>query len=597
MLKSFIKPCRGLPSLFIDGKQTSAVAYTTYFEERARYSDFIKAGYRIFFINLSFTMLPINPETLFTPFTVGVFDDKDRPDYSEFETSVRNILKECPEAVIIPRIYISMPRWWVDANPSDVIATPKGDLREAMFSEKFRTDASKMLAEVVNHIKSSDYSPRIGGWMICGGHTQEWFYRGFDGGIGETAIEPYKRHIKETYGEDGAVLPTRADYGYLGNPRQTCENAKRYALFCNLEIAKTIDIFAEVIKRETSYEQIVGTFYGYAFEARIPLFGTYALRHLLTSRNIDFFSSPNAYTRAREFGIDWADMMPVDAIKHHGKLPFMECDIRTCLTDSVQKARPGRYPDDIYTVNGVTVWVGPPTPELSRDALRKCFAHQLTRGSAIWWFDMWGGWYDHPLMMDALKSMKTIYDKGLSCTKAQPSAEVAFFADEQCYPVNMGGSPQLNAIKETRTAMGNTGAPYDSCMVEDAEQILKNYKAAVFPFAVPSEVGERAMALCERLGIPYLRATEEHFELTKEEIRNFLKASGVHIYNENYDVVYAGCGYVALHSKFQGKKALTLPQKLKVTPIFGAEDVTVCENVISFDLAENGTALFEVEKF
>ena len=361
-------------------------------------------------------------------------------------------------------------------------------------------------------------------------------------------------------------------------------------------MAESVDIFARVIKEETNREQVVGAFYGYTFEARIPLFGTYALRKLLVSENLDFFSSPNAYTRAREFGIDWADMMPVDSIKHHGKLPFIECDIRTFLTGSVQSARPGRYPDDIYTVNGVTVWVGPPTPELSRDALRKSFAHQLTKGSAIWWFDMWGGWYDHPILMGEMEKMMGIYQKGLCKKPSIPSSEIVFFADEQSYAGALGGSPQLNAIKETRTAMGSVGAPYDSIDVVDAEDLLATYKAAVFPFSIPSEAGLKAMALCERLGIPYLKASPDRPELTREEIREFLEKTDVHLYTDAFDVVYAGCGYIALHSASGGKKTIRLPKKLEVGHIFGAEDIQVLGNEISFTLSPNGTAMFEVSE-
>ena len=75
MLKSKIKVINGAPYLYINDELTPAMAYTTYFEERSCYEDFIKAGYRIFFINVSFTTLPINSNTGFSPFRVGVFED------------------------------------------------------------------------------------------------------------------------------------------------------------------------------------------------------------------------------------------------------------------------------------------------------------------------------------------------------------------------------------------------------------------------------------------------------------------------------------------------------------------------------------------
>ena len=76
MLTSLIRLRAGSPVLYIDGQPTAAMAYTTYFEERNRYEDFVAAGYRIFFVNASITALPIkSAATGFTPFRVGVFEN------------------------------------------------------------------------------------------------------------------------------------------------------------------------------------------------------------------------------------------------------------------------------------------------------------------------------------------------------------------------------------------------------------------------------------------------------------------------------------------------------------------------------------------
>ncbi len=595
MLKSKIEIKNGNPCLYIDGKQTTAMAYTTYFEERSCCQDFVKAGYRVFFVNVSFTTAPINPNTEFSPFRIGVFENPHKEDYSEFEDAVHKILQACPDAIIFPRIYVSMPKWWVDTHTDDVCLTDKGALREVMFSEAFRRDGAKMLIELVRHIKNSDYAHRVGGWMLCGGSTQEWIYYNYTGSLGDAAREPYRRWVKENYGIDNAVLPRREDYDYIGKACQESENAKRYSVFCNLGMAKSLDIFAETIKKETNFEQVVGTFYGYTFEAKAALFGSYALRTLVDSPNLDFFSSPNSYTFARAFGIDWADMMPVDSIKKHGKLCFIECDIRTYLTTGMQQARPGEYPDNIYTTNGVSVWAGPPTAELSREALRKSFSHQITKSSAIWWFDMWGGWYDDPILMNELTEMKKIYDNDLLSNKSDAIfPDVVFFADEQSCANMMTGSPHMGAIKFTRKAMGITGVPYDSCMVEDADSVLKRYKAAIFPFPLPSEAGKHAIALCEKMGIPYLTTTADHYELTVDEIREFYKVNGIHFYTEEKDVVYVGNGYIALHSSVGSMKKLHLPYTCTVSPIFGTKLSTQVTDVLEFELKENATALFAV---
>ena len=84
MIPSEIRRIDDRPTLYLDGTPATPLAYTTYFEERSDAAAFAEAGYRIFFVNLSFTSRPINNFTGFTPFRVGVFEIPEAPDFSEF---------------------------------------------------------------------------------------------------------------------------------------------------------------------------------------------------------------------------------------------------------------------------------------------------------------------------------------------------------------------------------------------------------------------------------------------------------------------------------------------------------------------------------
>jgi len=598
MLKSEIRMINNVPRLFVDGKQTTAMAYTTYFEERSKYDDFLEAGYRIFFVNVSFTASPINSsETGFTPFGVGVFEDMSHPDYSEFEASVQKILNRCPDAIIFPRIYVSMPKWWTDAHPEETVLTPKGGYREALYSEKFREDAETLLVKLIAHIKAADYSDRIGGWMLCGGNTQEWFHHGHTGSLGKCADKPFAKWMLEKYGVEDAKAPAKEDFDYTDSTYNENENARRYAIFANEEVAKTVDFFAGIAKRETGRSQVVGVFYGYSLVNPRVNSGSHALNRIVDSDNLDFFASPNAYDYNRAFGIDWSDMIPVDSLKLHGKMAFIECDIRTYLTKSIQESRPGRYPADIYppAKPGMpSVWSGPPTPELSREALRKSFAHQITKGSAIWWFDMFGGWYDDPILMDELARMKMYYDSDTVENTSGLQSEVIFISDEQGYANLCDFAPPKAGIRETRIALGNAGVPYDCYLVEDAEAVIKNYKAAVFPHPIPSDRAKRLMELCTELGIAYTSASVERYKLSAEELREFFAANGVHLYTEDKDVFYLGCGYMGFHSVNGGTKTIHLPKSCTVEAVYGTDHPKNTTDTVTFELKDNATALFRI---
>jgi hypothetical protein len=125
MLKSHIEFKNGKPFISVNGELHSPIAYTTYFEECGEFTDFIERGYKIFFINVSFTDLPINNSSGFSPFRTGVFE-KEKSDYSEFDGIVRGIISECPDALIFPRINIAMPRKWIEENTDETITTANG---------------------------------------------------------------------------------------------------------------------------------------------------------------------------------------------------------------------------------------------------------------------------------------------------------------------------------------------------------------------------------------------------------------------------------------------------------------------------------------
>ncbi len=594
MLKTHIEYKNGKPFISVNGKLHYPLAYTTYFEECGRFSDFIKSDYKMFFINISFTKLAINTTSNFSPFYTGVFEN-DEPDYSEFEGIIKEILKECPDALIFPRINIAMPQKWIDENPYETVETPSGN-RESLISDKFLNDGALLLKQLVSHIRSSFYADNIAGYQFCGGLTQEWMPFDYTGSFSETGLKKFNKWLEEKHGVTNTTLLRKSD---LICPDYN-EMVSYYGEFYSEMTAKTIEHFAKVLKECINNEQIVGTFYGYNAFVNDILLGLHGLRFIIDSPFIDFYSSPCAYDNNRALGIDWGDMVASKSLKIHKKLYFVECDIRTHLTKRMQDSRPQKYPDDILLVtdnNGnKTVWCGPPTKELSLSAIRKSYIHQLTKGFGVWWFDMWGGWYEDKEIMEDLKKMKEIAESSENKNSDNfPEAEVVMFIDEKAYLNNPRQSEFCHSVNITRIEMGNTGIPFDLCMVEDAEKILHKYKVAIFTAPLPSGSGKNAVELCKKMNIPHLETTTEKPFFKKNELREILISNGIHCYNAQDNIIYCGNGFLGIHASNDGEVKITLPEKYKVKSLFGT-DLPDCEtDIITLNMAKYDTAVFELK--
>ncbi len=595
ILKSEIKFLNDRPMIIINGKPHSPLAYTTYFDECGEWSDFIKSGYRMFFVNVSFNDLPINNITGFSPFLKGVFET-DTPDYSEFDGIVSSIISVCPDALIFPRIHISMPRKWLKNNPSETVETESG-CRESLYSDLFMQDGAELLKTLVSHIRNSDYADRIAGYHLCGGTTQEWIHPDLFGSYSDMGMKKFREWAYKKYVIKNIKTPDKADFhcGYL------TDECRKYFEFVSEMTPKTIEFFARELKEFINNEQIIGVFYGYNAFVNDPLWGFHGLGEIIDSPYIDFFSSPCAYDGNRKLGIDWGDMIPVDSVRLHGKLCFIECDIRTHLTRRMQESRPGRYPEDIYPTidkdGNKTAWSGPETSTLSVSAIRKAFSHQITKKSGVWWFDMWGGWYHDNDIMSELDNMRFISDNfAIKDKEDLPNSETVLFIDEKAYANIENGNHLRNSVNHIRSALGNTGIPFDIYMVEDAEKISKNFKAAIFSAPIPSENGKKAIEICQKLNIPFISSTKDKFEYNTNELRDFLIKSGVHCYNSDGSVIYCSGGFLGIHTVSDGETTIKLPKEYKIKPLNSSDENEFESDTIFINTSKHNTLMYELFK-
>lgn len=590
MTKSKIITKNGCPCFTVNGEVIPPCAYITYFEERNCYKDFANAGYRLFSVNTAFSSLPLNSSTGFAPF-YGIFDNPESPDYSQFDCDVHRVLRARPDAYIFPRVSVTMPQWWVDSNQNETVACPDSSRREALYSESFIQTGTKMLKEFINHIHASDYAENIIGYQISGGYTQEWFHFDLSGSISDCTDIQFNKFLKKYYpNEYSCFVKAPTDYAFSGVGIIEDVFLQHYIEFLNVSIAETIAYFAHTVKTLTDHKQTVGTFYGYCMETLNPLQGTHALNTLLDCPDIDFFCSPVGYMQTRPLGYDWADMAVGESIKLHNKMYFLECDIRTFLSDFPNNCRSGVDPLEKYTG---PVWKGPETLELSISAIRKAFFRQLTHSNGLWWFDMWGGWYSHPALMAEMESFKSIIDNDIKSNAVYTPAEAALFVDEKMYRRLYSNQPICSVQSDTRIALGNTGIPYDSLSVSDFKECTK-YKAIVLPVPIDTEETLQLKELCQKHNIPVLQTSFENWKLSSEALRDFLKNAGVWCYCESNDIIYKGRGYICIHAASEGEKEISLEKNYKITAIYNRFD-SFTSNKIKLYMKQFETLAFKIE--
>lgn len=208
---------------------------------------------------------------------------------------------------------------------------------------------------------------------------------------------------------------------------------------------------------------------------------------------------------------------------------------------------------------------------------------------------MWGGWYHNEELMWELKKMKIIAEASKAKISADyPCAQTVMFIDEKAYINNPRGSQLCHSVNITRHAMGNTGIPFDLCMVEDAESVLHKYRAAIFTAPIPSDSGKAAVEMCERLSIPYIQVNAEKPFYTEDELRDYLVSVGVHCYNSDGNVIYCGEGFLGIHTVNNGVVKISLPAKYTVKSLFGADLTEGETDVISLKMNKHDTAVFEL---
>jgi len=258
---------------------------------------------------------------------------------------------------------------------------------------------------------------------------------------------------------------------------------------------------------------------------------------------------------------------------------------------------------------------------------------------SLWWFDMWGGFYEGETVLGAMARMKELWDRAQQQELASV-AEIAWVVDPESALYLDQSNPRIDAFtRGFNQVIARCGAPYQAFSWGDLEDLdLSPYRLVVFPNLFVMN-DERRRILQERVcrdgrtvlwlyrpgviadarydeeaveqltGVPIDTAgmttrDMDHWrsvfsptpEITPCELRTIAREAGVHIYSDHDEPCYANNRFAALHTAEGGTRRLVLPRPYsRITELFSGREVGRDTNVIEDTLSGPDTVLYALE--
>lgn len=605
-------------------------AFRTFWPDTETMQDFSDAGVKVHCLFPANTLCSVGvPYSTYPPVWLGI----NRYDFDSLDRHIAQIREANPGARLICMIDLNTPDWWVRLyGRQSGICDSFYELGRVLATERWRADTKAYLEAFLAHVESANSDCVIAYILACG-CTTEWQ----DCSWGEESASrraAWRKWMTDQGKPDPIDIPPASVREHLSHGlfRDPVDDALAidYWKFCHWLNADAIEFFAKATHDAVKRPVAVGVYYGYVMEhgpGRLLYEGHLDYDRLFRSNYVDFYLAPGSYND-RQIGGGSGFMQCLASIRHHGKGYVLEIDHRTPTANSelakgvVVPGHQSGFPDTKSTIAG----------------LRREFCMCLTSGTSMWWFDMFGGWYDGEGVMEAIAQMRPLWER-LAAPGQAPAAEVALVVDaESLYYLDGRNGFLTQLLSAQRAGLARMGAPYDIVSFADiGEMDLSNYKLVIMPDLFVVDVARKALlaekvlrdgrtvvwvhgpgiitdghydpanveALC---GIPF-----ESAELTTRTmdgwtsvlspkpnlpaatLRTLAANAGVHLYVDTEEPVYATDRLIAIHSLPGGERTIHLRNACsRVTELFSGR--VVAENASEFTdtLQAPDTVLYEL---
>ena len=195
------------------------------------------------------------------------------------------------------------------------------------------------------------------------------------------------------------------------------------------------------------------------------------------SPDIDMISSPSEY-KFRKIDDPSGFMVTQKTLDAHNKLYFLEFDHITHVAPTmIDEPSPDESGNNcLKEIPGAASKCK--DEQESLNLMYRDFTLCYANGAALWWFDMFDGWFRSPAMMQAIQKMITIHERLKSLSK-ESVARIAVFAEgEAMYHVRKSANIATVTLSDMRRTLAELGAPYDIYSIADLP-LCKKYDLVI----------------------------------------------------------------------------------------------------------------------